>query len=493
MIDFDNVPINAAASAVFLEEKGIRVGVGGLMIQHRLVLPGQFNTGKTPTVNVPQMISSADEAVSLYGRGSMLHLMAKKAFAIAPYTPIYCIPLTGTGVAATSTIVVTTAVTKAGAIALFIAGQKVIVSVAAGDTTSQVATKIQQAINAALNLPVTATVATATVTLTCRWTGLTGNDIRIQKSLDSGDAKAEPTGGAITINAMTGGTTNPDLTTALSGLGGTWYTSIACPYQDATNLTAIEAAAEARHDPGVKKPFISVFGFNGTRANFQTAVSARNNKFCSWVPVEDSPNMPLEIAAAGAALFAARQQVNPGRPMRGRKLIGIRAGTAAAWTYTDEDTTVKAGGSTTRNNVDGTVTLIDFVTTYTTNTMGAPDDTYRFTAWLGNWQFKLYSLDTLFSSDPFVDAVVIDDKTPAGVSYAISPNVVKGYAIKLVDDLWVPLALTKERDAVVAGIRAEIDAGNPGRINALIPDVFSAGLRIIAGKVQWGFYAQDKE
>jgi phage tail sheath gpL-like len=66
---------------------------------------------------------------------------------------------------------------------------------------------------------------------------------------------------------------------------------------------------------------------------------------------------------------------------------------------------------------------------------------------------------------------------------------VAAYAVDLVRQLWEPLALTKEADAAVAGIRAEIDGTNPGRINLLIPDVHAAGLRIIAGRVQWSFYA----
>ena len=491
MISFDTVPGGAAASAVFLEEAGVRVGVGGLLIPHRIAILGQYNSGKTPTVNVPVLISSADEAASLYGRGSMLHLMARKSFAQAPNVPIYTIPLAeaGGGTAATGSIVATSPATGAGTLALFIGGQKVQVGIASGDTTSQLATKIAAAINAALDLPVTASANTATVTLTARHKGTFGNDIRIQRDLDSGDAAASPAGVALTLNAMSTGATNPDATTALANLGGTWYTVIASPYQDATNIAALEAAAALRAGSDIKRPFLAVFGYTGTKANFQSAVSARNSKFAAWVPVEDSPSIPAEVAACAAALFGARQQIQPGTPMRGRTLVGIRAGQAASWTYSDEQTTVLSGGSTTRSVFDGTIVMMDFATTYKTNPLGATDETYRFANWLGNWQTKLYSLDTVFLSAPFIDAVVVDDNAVTSVEYAISPNTVKAYAVDLVRLLWEPLALTKEADAVVAGIKTEIDSTNPGRINLLIPDVHAAGLRIIAGRVQWSFYA----
>jgi phage tail sheath gpL-like len=230
-------------------------------------------------------------------------------------------------------------------------------------------------------------------------------------------------------------------------------------------------------------------GFTGSKADFITAVSARNSKFVSWVPVEDSPTPSYEIAASAAALYASRQEVAPGTPMRGRTLVGVRAGQAVAWNGTEEDTVVKAGGSTTRANADGTVKMQDFVTTYKTNAAGAVDELYRFTCWLGNWQFKLYSLNALYNADPFIDSLTEDDGSKSEVSYAISPKIVKTFAIQLIDQLWVKYGLTKNRDEVVKGIKTEIDSGNPGRINLFIPDVFSAGLRIIAGKIQWSFYA----
>ncbi len=76
-----------------------------------------------------------------------------------------------------------------------------------------------------------------------------------------------------------------------------------------------------------------------------------------------------------------------------------------------------------------------------------------------------------------------------GVDYAIRPKTVKAYAIKLIDELWIPRALTKNRDAVVAGIVSEIDSGNPNRINIQVPDDLAAGLKIIAAKLSWSFTA----
>jgi phage tail sheath gpL-like len=490
-VNFNQVPLNARASNVFLEEEGKQVSLGALLIGHRLAVLGQYNSGKAPTANVPALSSSEAEDISAYGRGSMLHLMLKKARAAAPYIKLYAVPLAdaGTGVAAVGSIQVTHAPSASGTIAFFIGGQKISVAVAADDTVNEVASAIEAAIDAALDLPVTASVSTDTVTLTAKWAGVTGNDIRIQRDLDSGDLAAEPASVTVTITSMATGANNPAIATALAALGGTWYTAIATPYQDATSITAIEAAALVRAAAGVKKPFLAVFGYNGTKANFQAAVTARNSQFCAWVPVEDSPNPPFEIAAVAGALYGACQGIRPGTPMRYHPLTGIRAGAGAAWTDTDCENTLSFGGSTTENLDDGTVKMVDFMTTYKTNSQGTVDYTYRDAYWLGNWQTKLYSLDALFGAAPFSDAIVVDNATPSGKDYVIRPNTVKAYAIKLIDELWVDLGLTKERAAVVAGIVCEINSGNPGRIDISIPDVFAAGLRIIAGKVAWSFYA----
>lgn len=491
MINFDTVPANAVASATFLEQKGVRSGYGSFLVDHKLILVGQYNSGYTPTDNTPQLLDSAAQALTLYGPGSMLHLMAKRAFEQAPNVPIYALPVAdaGGGTDAAGSVVVSGTATSAGTISLFIAGKKIQVSVASGDTANTVASAIRAAITADTHLPVLSGGSTGTVSVTAKNAGTLGNGIKIYKDLDYGDSALEPAGITLTIAQLTGGATDPDITTALANLGGTWYTAIACPYTDATNVPALEAAAEVRAAAGVKMPFLGVIGYTGTRSDFVVAVTARNSKFVSWVPVEASPTWSAAITACAAALYVARQSTQPGTPMRGRTLIGVRAGIAALWTYAQLDAAVKAGGSTTLAQPDGTVKMEDFVTTNKTDSGGAADDTYRFVNWLGNWQIKLNSLDVLFRGEPFVDAVVVDDNAVTSLSFAVSPRVVKSYVIDLIDGLWVPLALTTNRDAVVGGIVCEINNTNPGRIDVLIPDVFSAGLRIIAGKVQWSFYA----
>lgn len=155
-------------------------------------------------------------------------------------------------------------------------------------------------------------------------------------------------------------------------------------------------------------------------------------------------------------------------------------------TYSTRNTIVQAGGSHTYNQDDGTVTIGDLVTTKLTTDAGAPTTDWRFTIIIANIQYKIYALETTFLSSPFDQAIVVADGSTAGPTYAVSPSVVKGYATALVR-AWAALGLTTDEETVIAGITAEINSGDAGRIDLLIPDTPSAGLRVLAAKLEWAF------
>lgn len=488
-IGFKLIDPTAAASAVFLEQEYQRGSLGGLVIPQKILLLGQYNAGKTPTDDVAQLLLSPDHAATLYGLGSMLHIMALAAFAGARNVPVYTCPIADDGAAAAAEgdITVNGTATGPGTLSLYIAGKRVPVYVRTGDTDDEIAEAIADAISAKTELPVTALAESGVVTLTAKWKGATGNDITILTDLCVGEAECRPTGVALVITNMAAGATDPDIEDALAALGDPWYTWIVSPYNSDAQLDLIEASGDARMLPETIRPFAGVCGYTGTLADYLTWLDSRNSAWTSVMPVPGSPNLPLEIAAATAGVCATSAQVRPGAPYRGQKLRGILP-SDETWIYPQRDQVVKAGGSTFLVASDGTVLIEDLVTTRTENEIGAADDSFRWTETIANLQAKLYSLEQLFRGEPFASAIVVDDKAVTSAPYAIRPKTAKAYTIRLVDELWVPYALTKNRDEVVAGIRSEIDSGNPGRINTSVPDVFAAGLKIMAGKLNWSFY-----
>jgi phage tail sheath gpL-like len=489
-ISFNTVPSNAVASGVFIEQEFKRSGPPG-PIPQRVALLGQYNAGKTPTDNQALTITSVDEAASLFGRGSMLHRMARRLFAgIGSGTvQVDAFPLPGGTGSAAGTITVTGPSTGAGTLAFYIGGDRVPVSVANAAAQNDIATAIAAAINADLDLPVTASATGNAVTLTARNAGLAGNQITVRQSILAGDSSAEPTGLTVVIVAMSGGSADPSIATAITNFGGTFYTWVVCPYNSDTSMDLLEAAGDTRIDPAVKRPFAGVTGYNDTRANFLTYLESRNSPWSTVVPVEGSPDHPAEIAAAVVGVCAVSAQTDPSRPYKTLALSGIKPGSAAPWTYAQLNAVEAAGGAATYLDSSGQVRIADLVTTYTTNALGATDESWRYTVTITNVQAKIYSLDQLFLSSPFDRGKVVDDGAVTGQSYAVRPKTVKAYIIDLIDSLWIPQAWSTNRDTIVEGIQVEINASNPGRIDVLVPDIIAVGLRIMAVKYQWAFSA----
>ncbi len=493
-MDFSLVPANAAASQVFVEQQNVRRTLGSYIIPERLLIVGQYNTGLTPVVDTPALCLSEADAWSRYGRGSMLALMYKRARANSPSAEIYMLPLAdaGAGVAAQGAILVASAVTVAGTKAIFIGGKKVTVAAAVG-TADNLATAINAAINADLDLPVTSAVVAATCTLTARHKGTYGNGIKIEVDLDAGDDLLEPTGGSLTITQVgttVAGATDPaNIAAALAALGDTWYTVIAYPWNDASNVTLMETAGVARVAPAVKRPFAGIVGYTDTLANYTTWLGSRNSPWTTSIPVESASSPAYEVAAAAAGAIIGSAMADPARPCKTLTLVGIRGGVLANWTGAQRDAIVALGGSWTKREVDGTVHLGDCITTYVTNAGGGEDavTSWRYLTTILKLQAKIYSLDQLCNGEPFTRAIIVSDTQITSKRYAISPKTAKAYAIKLVDDLWIPQGWSKDRDTIVAGIVAQVNAGNPQRMDLLVPDVMSAELAIIAVKYEWGF------
>lgn len=488
-ITFNFVPTGAAASAVFVEQEPVSRGTGSPVIPHKILIPGQYDSGKSPTDNIPQLILDLDDAWDRYGRGSLLSLLIEAALRKRGTVPIYALPLAdaGAGVQATGTLVITGPASADGILAVYVGGVRIPVTVTNAQTATQIGDAVAAAITAALDLPVTAANVTGTVTFTVRWKGESGNQIKLEVNRLETDELPAGVGVTVTdIGDVVAGATNPVLDTALGNLGDVWYTDLVCPYLDATSLTAIKTSGDDRIDPGVKRPFAAFVGYTGTKADFLTKLGNLNCEWITLVPIHGSSTAGFEIGAAVTGDFAALQQATPGRPAKTRTISGVLAGLTNILTYDDRNTVVKAGGSHTYNQDDGTVTIGDLVTTRTETDGGADTTDWRFTIIIPNLQFKIYALENTFLASPFDQAVVLADGEGAGPTYTVRPSTVKTYAIALVDD-WVARGLSTTRDTIVAGITSAIDGSNPGRTNLLIPDVPSAGLRILAAKLEWAY------
>jgi phage tail sheath gpL-like len=135
----------------------------------------------TASLATPIQVASADDADTYFGVGSELALMCRAVFAQKRGAYVWACPVAqhGSAVKATAVMLFATTATSAGSVKVTIAGRTCIeAAVASGDTASTIATAVAHAINKTPNLPVTATVSSATVTLTAKCGGTRGNAIR---------------------------------------------------------------------------------------------------------------------------------------------------------------------------------------------------------------------------------------------------------------------------------------------------------------------------
>lgn len=488
-ITFSEVPANAAASGVFVEAEAVRRGVEAGPIPQRIMIPGQYDSTLTPETGVLTRITSLGQARSRYGRGSMLSLAIEAVFDSYPGAELYAVALADSeddgATASTGGITVTGTAGSNGILSIYIAGRRVRVAVTEDDTATAIATAIAAAINADLDLPVTATSDTGTVTLTAKWLGASGDQITVRTNVVDGDEDEVPEDVVLTVEDLADGAVDPDIDDALDLLGEFRITTIALPYTDSTSIGKVVAKGDELFSPEIKRPFVAFVGYNGDHDDYLTTVADYNSQWISFVPVAGSASSPWLIASAAAARAARNAQADPARPARTGALVGIRPATES-WDYTLRNLAILAGGSTTITGADAVVRIEDLVTTRTEDDLGNPEDAWRFVETVYNIQTKMYNLDVTFSSSPFAQSIVVDDDSTTQKRYAIRPKTVKAYAIKLVDQ-WIAEAWSRNRDSIVAGIVAEIDANNAGRINLLVPDVIAAGGKIYAIKYEWGF------
>lgn len=266
----------------------------------------------------PTEVSGVDDANVQCGARSELAQMCKSWFGIAPRgrTSVCAVAENGSAVAATSTLAFATTATAAGVVRLRIAGRRlpeVVVNV--GDTDSTVASAVNAMIALYADLPCTASVSTATVTLTAAQGGPRGNDIRVvcevapsgtaavgmTVALNGGSA-ATKVDGRFGTDSATAGSGADDFTAALGAVYAARFDFLICACNDDTNrglvkthVAAASAIAEGRRRAAVCG---SIESSNSTARGDATAA---NEPRVQIMRLKGAHNGTGEIAAAYVA------------------------------------------------------------------------------------------------------------------------------------------------------------------------------------------------
>ncbi|MFH5923845.1 phage tail sheath subtilisin-like domain-containing protein [Roseomonas xinghualingensis] len=380
MVGFTQIPQNLKTTLFYAEVDNSRANSGTAGDLRTLII-GQKNAGGDLPENIPAILESLPWLQARAGRGSMLALQAEAYRKRDRTGTAFVLPLADNtaGGAASAQLTVTAVPTAVGTDSLYVAGRRVQVAVSPTQTPTQIAAAYAAAINAAGDLPVTASAAAAVVTVTARAKGEIGNGISLVRNyLGTLGGEVAPNGLAVTLGTMSGGTANPDLAAALANLNDEAFEFYVLPYTDTTSLNTLRDHLAARWSWDKMLYGGAFSALASTLAGATTFSEARNDQHMVCLPVNGSPTPAWLIGASLAGSCAASVRVDPGLPLHGLPVDMLAPPREKRFGVGDRNTLLNNGLSGYVVQADGTVLTDTLVTTYRLNGQGAPDDSYLY-------------------------------------------------------------------------------------------------------------------
>lgn len=351
----------------------------------------------TATLNQIITFGTEAEAVAGLGEGSMLLAMWRAAKANAGLgMPIDIVVVATAAGAASATCNITVnlvgaTVGTAGEVMIYIDGHRISTGVVPADTEATIAAKLIAAINAKHALPVVASGDEANadrVVLTCRWPGLTGNEIDVRGTYFPDDLL--PAGLVLTIPGMSGGTTSPDIAPVIAAMADGRWTEIALPFRDSTSMATMEAELALRWSASNMRDGQCV---TAMRANSSADITAwlntRNSEQVHTIATKKDMSAPWYTAAAAGAAIESSAVIDPAVPYTDIALVGYKGPKRGEhWTIDEGNLLLQAGASPLQVDGSGAGTLLRVVTNYTLNVVNAPDTSRRELCWIKTMSYK---------------------------------------------------------------------------------------------------------
>lgn len=365
----------------------------------RLLLVGHKLAAGSLAVNTLSTITQESDAIAKLGEGSMLLAMWRDSKANADMglpIDVFAIAEGGSAIKATSAVVVAGVPTVGGEVMMYIGDERVSVGATTSDTSATIATKLGNAINAMAKLPVTASVAASTVTLTARWGGPSGNDISVRSTYYPDDALA--LGVTLTTPAMSTGAVSPDVTPVIVGMNLYRATEIVNPFTDSTNMVLFETELAARWLQNNMQDGMVVTSMRGTEAALTTWLNTRNSPHVHTICTTNDITNPWETAAMAGAAIESSAAIDPAVGPT-TKLLGYKGPTQGNGFLVDSiNNLLTKGGSPLNIAADYTGSLLRMVTNYKTSPGGAPDRSMAEMCWLKTMSYYRWYVLTEFQN-----------------------------------------------------------------------------------------------
>jgi phage tail sheath gpL-like len=372
-MDFNEIPVDRLEPGILIEIKANYRNTGVFAYPDKACIIGQKLAAGTLAVGSIVEITRADQAIALFGRGSIGAEQVAYFKGANRNTPLFVTALADDAgaVKATGTFTFTGAVAAATVIRFKVGGRQIRITALTTDNVTALATKLAAAINADLDMLATAASALGVVTVTANHGGEVGNEINLRV-----DTKAEPlpSGLNVAIVAMAGGAGNPDVQEALDLMTSTWFTKLTHPWNDPTNMAATAEFLRVRYLATAK---LDCHGFvfkGGTYGQLGTFGALTNSAFLTVGGLYKSPTNAWAMAAVACGLASFHLNNDPARQLRSLVMVGVEAPDEVDQLLDDEnDLLLRTGISTFNCLSDGSVTISRMITTYKTSNLGVAD------------------------------------------------------------------------------------------------------------------------
>jgi len=462
-----------------------------VFLPQRVALVGQGATASVYS-NDKKTVFSALEVAQTYGFGSPVHLAAKQllpsngdGIGSIPLT-IYPLDDDAAGVASAGDITPTIAPTEVASYIIRVNNiDSEAFNVELTDTAATVAAKMEAAVNANLDMPITAATAITPdrIETTSKWEGASANDIVIEV------IGSTTSGNSFAITQHTGGANNPDVDDALNQIGNVWETMVlnCMDIADTVTLGKYLTFGTGRWGAIVRKPLITFTGNTATTVAAATVITdARKTDNVNCQLVEPGSNdLPFVVAGRQLARIVKLANNNPAHDYGSQNATGLTPGADGdQWGYAERDAAVKAGSSTIEVK-DGVINVSDVVTMYHPD--GDPTPAYRYVVDIVKLQNIIFNLNLEFATAKWDGAPLIPDDQPTVNPDAKKPKTAVAAAASIVDSLGLN-AILSDTKTTIPDIAAEIDAGNPKRLNMVIPVKLSGNTNIKSFDLQFGFF-----
>ncbi len=481
-IAFTQIPANLRIPGAYIEFDASLAGLAQASFK-RLII-GQRLAAGTVAANVPTRITSSALAETYFGRGSMLSEMSSHVMEIDPWTETWAIALDDNvaGAFASGTLAITGPATKTGTLNIYVGGKRVQAAVASGDSATVIGDAIAAAINADTRLPVTAANVLGTVTTTARHKGACGNDIDLRLNYYG---EQTPAGVGIVITAMSGGTSNPDIASALAAISTEWFRWVAMPYTDLTNLVVLETELDARYGAMQQMGGRAFSAYKATHAASVTFGSARNSAHVSMLGVQNSPTQPCIAAAIYCARASQALAIDPARPLQTLELTGMLAPSVAdRWSDTERNLALFDGISTFTVSPDGACRIEAAITQYQVNDAGVDDVAYLYVNTPETLEVHRYNLRSEIGLRYPRHKLAMDSQPLSPGQALARPKDIES-TMRAVYQREVDQGLMEDFEGYAASLFVEIDPTNPNRINVVDQPNLVNQLRVFANLVQF--------